>query len=209
MCDGTQSHSRVLTCDDNGAGTWQDIKLHVIKGNTSDDNIEFTVPAVTQYGTTDGFTYYQSLAVVVSPNNYIVLPPGVWKVEFSFPVMVRENVDNLDWLEGLVFFSTSPSITNYDTRRTATQEGRVGDGIAIPHFSQCTPGYIERGFGWCFINNNTNAPMTCYMGFGRCNVNRERASYPNQWFGKTLTLLPTNRTPYLYATMVGNDFLTQ
>jgi len=183
---------------------WLSLKgLHVIKGVTASEDHIFTIPNSMPYVSKgNGINYFQSSEVWVSPNNYIVLPPGVWKVEFSLPVMVNQDIINKnDWLEGLAFFTTNSALTSY------SDAALVSDGgIGLPHLSQTKKGYIERGFGWCFIRNNTSAPITCYMGFGRLNLNRDGDYYVNEWFGASLTLFPSGRTAYLYATMVGHDY---
>jgi hypothetical protein len=204
--DGNQSAGRVLTCDANGNATWDYHRMHVIKGTTNADNVEYTIPSINVYAEIDGIKYLQSTAAVhVSKNNYITLPPGVWKVEFSFPMLVISDFANAeaDWLEGLVFFTSNPDATSYNDKYTNT------DGVAVPHLVQCQPAYIERGFGWSFIKNTGNTPVTLYMAFGRLNLNYRKDSntIKNNWFGKKLMLLPTYRTPYLYATEVGSDFL--
>jgi hypothetical protein len=209
--DGSQNQGRVLTCDANGNASWDDNRLHVIKGTTNDDNIEYTIPtysttnyqkAYVENSSQEKMYYYQSQAAVTSNNNYITLPPGVWKIEFSFPIIVETDFVNSesDWLEGLVFFTENANATSYSQKYTDTH------GVAIPHLVQCRSGYIERGYGWSFIKNAGNTPVTLYMAFGRLNLNYRSAANENNWFGKKIVILPAGRTPYLYATEVGKNF---
>jgi len=178
--------------------------LHIIEGVTAAEDHVFTIPNSMSYVPKgNGIEYYQSVDAWVSSKNYIVLPPGIWKVEFSLPIMVNDDViTKYDWLEGLAFFTTNSALTTYADKDLVSK-----GGIGLPHLLQTKKGYVERGFGWCFIENKTGANMTCYLGFGRINLNRDGSYYQNEWFGKSLTLFPAARTPYLYATRVGDEYL--
>ena len=84
LIDGNQAPGKVLTCQENGVGTWQPPAIFQILGVKSGQNLDF--PLVSMTG--DNRTWMKQTG------GYITLPPGKWEVSVTILLALVDMSSN-------------------------------------------------------------------------------------------------------------------
>jgi hypothetical protein len=197
--DGTQAAGKVLTSDANGVGTWQTPITSVTFNGviTNEQNILFAINQSNfTRSTANNRDIYESQLITIIPNAYIDLSPGYWQIEVSLPMELSATINANEWLEGMIILTTNQTATDW-------QSATGSNGIAFAMIEHiCAPvkaSYINRGYAFGLLRNNTGTTQRYYLGFGRLNLNSNNGG-GNAFFGTSLKLLPSGRNSHIFAT---------
>jgi hypothetical protein len=194
LIDGSQAAGKVLTSDANGTGTWQTPAVNMISGVvTSGQNLQVSLGTLAATANSSPkYTTWGSSRVTMLPGCSITLPPGMWRIEVSIPLLVNSIVSAGEWIEFLAVLSPNASLTDYTV-------GPITMGAPIPIITgPITTSLLTRGAAYGYATIPASAgTQTYYLGLGQINTSSNSA---NGFANAAIYALAGTRNGYIRAT---------
>ena len=159
LIDGNQAPGKVLTCQENGVGTWE-YPVYEIRG-VRGEAIDFPLR-----NDLSGF--------MKQSGAYITLPPGKWEVRAEELLLIRDipplkslTANDFAWVRST--FSDSPTAEgNFDDIKTQdfVDATEISGRVCGPMATSSAPTIYGTMAGSLVIENKTNAPKTYYYVVG-------------------------------------------